>query len=195
MYNYPLTSTQIQHLFDPRKHLQIRFSFDTWTSSSGNIIENNGLLGPWSEYHGYITNCTVISSDYAVGSKCLMVGNVDSTSTIANLTVPGVINLADKCTSVCFWLKSPTGSWCSTFPLFSYTDGFYECIVHGWGNQLTLCKQDPLGTAFVENINITCDKDWHHYAFVNDTNCGSSFYVDGALFCQFESYFINFQGI
>ena len=76
VYNYPLTSTQIQHLFDPRKHLQIRFSFDTWTSSSGNIIENNGLLGPWSEYHGYITNGTVLSSDYAVGSKCLMVGNV-----------------------------------------------------------------------------------------------------------------------
>ena len=184
IYDCELTFTQISAFIDPTKYLQLYYSFDTWTSVLDSIVQNEGSLG--SSNDGVMSNATIVSSDFAVGSQCLMIGTLSSESNAACMTVAGTIDLSKKHFTVCFWLKSPTSAWIPGSRLFVLSDGTssFEAF---WDENDTMCV--TMNNTVYTTVRITSDNEWHHYAFVNDTAQRKCFfYSDGVLNFGIDSY-------
>ena len=171
----------------------IKYSFESWTLGSTTIV-NEGYSG--SANNGVLTNIAiVISSDYAVGSKSLLVGNRGSTSAYSYLSITGPVSLTNDFT-ICFWNKCPAGFvGNSTIFKFANSSGYVITLnVKQGNNYLSFSCIDQTNMQFFDYTTTSSisSNTWHHYAFVcsyTDTNC--YVYVDGSLMFTSTGYSYN----
>ena len=96
----------------------IKYTFESWTPGSTTII-NEGSSGSTND--GVLQNSAiVISSDYAVGAHCLLVGNRGSSGAYSYLSISGNIDLSSNFT-ICFWNKYK-GVWNDGDVVFSFAN-------------------------------------------------------------------------
>ena len=165
----------------------IHYSFDN-TVPTDTVVNNKGSL----DVNGVFTmNSKVISTDFAVGSKCLVVGSADSVwQSINSFTLSGTLDFSETSFTVCFWLKSSNPGYIYNYPVFNFSDGSHCFMLIGYtdpgtySNTLSLFKYDNDETLFyvVTDMQLCCDLSWHHYAVVYDKQQSLFFiYMDGSL--------------
>ena len=165
----------------------IHYSFDN-TVPTDTVVNNEGSL----DVNGVFTmNSKVICTDFAVGSKCLVVGSADSVwQSINSFTLSGTLDFSETSFTVCFWLKSSNPGYIYNYPVFNFSDGSHCFMLIGYtdpgtySNTLSLFKYDNNETLFyvVTDMQLCCDLSWHHYAVVYDKQQSLFFiYMDGSL--------------
>ena len=172
----------------------IKYSFESWTLGSTTII-NEGSSGSTND--GVLRNTAmVISSDYAVGTRSLLVGNRGSSGAYNYLSISGTVSLTNNFT-ICFWNKCPTGfSGPSNIFYFQNSSGYaIQLMVMNGKNYLTIGCNDQNGSQYLNftTTSTISSNTWHHYAVVCSYTDGNFYiYVDGSLMATaYASYCYN----
>ena len=176
----------------------LRYSFDTYTS--GTSVPNDGSWG--SAYNGTLVTvgtgtATVISSDCAVGTKCLSLNTGQSgakTNTNGGyMTIPS-FTFGGTSYTVCCWYKKNVSTvaeyWARLFEFASAITGVQNVCCGFLGtspySSLFFTKNDSNGnmsnTALQSTTLSACDNVWRHICIIFDSSTSNYFfYMNGVL--------------
>ena len=130
----------------------IKYSFETSTST---VVPNEGSLGSLND--GTFRNSAfIISTDYAVGTKCLMLRN--DGQLISNDSFA-----FDTSFTVCFWFKILQYNTSDVHYIFNFNDSNYNLQFYIQNGSIIFYKNDGINTV-TQTTGFVIDNSWHYYS-------------------------------